>query len=466
MLNFRKHTVGIGALSFVVVLGLRISWVPGVAFAADMETEVLAKSTFDLERMLLTVPVTIGNGQYRFALATSHTSVLSAPFAKRLPRLPPDIDQRDEPFQGFYFRRAPQAFISGLPLQFPTRFVECGHTDACGDHFVRIDGVIGLDVLAQHLVEIDFDSGTIRFLKSVPKDAGERLAISTLQKQPRMCAVVIKAQCCDGQLDDFYVDLENPDAISLCWPAYRRFLEKKQIRRLHSESTFGTNQCRQCIVGTATSMRLGHFETTNVRANVAGDNIIGLGYLSRFVVTFDFPNGSMYIRPGKRFRAIDGQDVSGLFAKWKQNSLEVVHCEAGGPADNAGIQVGDVVIAVDGLPVSRDTQATFRSKLRLEGTSLQMQVKRDGTVMNVNLKLEPAPGKVIDNLDQLGAPLPEGNGGFQPRTAPHELPDRPQPEETEKEEGAVIDAKAERPHQKQRATHDPDCVQRRFAILP
>jgi hypothetical protein len=39
---------------------------------------------------------------------------------------------------------------------------------------------------------------------------------------------------------------------------------------------------------------------------------LGLSFLSRHIVTFDFPNGRVYFEKGKEYKKVDETDMSGL----------------------------------------------------------------------------------------------------------------------------------------------------------
>jgi hypothetical protein len=243
----------------------------------------------------------------------------------------------------------------------------------------------------QHVVQIDFDQGKIRFLRKIPEDAGEQFEIISLRKRPRLCAVTVRAQCCSEPAAEFSVELECPDAIYLRSAAFHGLLKKGELRWPHIESTFDTSEAPISFVGTAKTFKLGRFETNDVRAVAHLDNVIGLGYLSRFVVTFDFPNGAMYLRPGKQFERVDDYDGSGLHATMTDKALRVVFCTPKGPAHRAGVTREDTIVEINGQPVNRKNQAEFRRRIREPGAKLQVHFKRDGEDHHVELELPAIP---------------------------------------------------------------------------
>ncbi|MFK8114899.1 MAG: Do family serine endopeptidase [Rubripirellula sp.] len=58
------------------------------------------------------------------------------------------------------------------------------------------------------------------------------------------------------------------------------------------------------------------------------------------------------------------------------------------PAANAGLQPGDVIMSVDGKPVTSSTRLVNYIASRPPGASVQMVVNRDGQVMNVQVNLQ------------------------------------------------------------------------------
>ena len=401
----------------------------GRVVAAEPGSPVLVEFDFDPGEPQLTIPFQLGKERYRFGFATRDSTSFRKSFADTLPRLPPEVDAPDHPIVAL--RQAPIVRLGPMTIRFPKSFVECGLSDIENKCFSQCDAIAGLDVLAQHIVQIDFDERKIRFLRTVPEKPGDRFEIASLQRRPRLCAVTVKAQCGSGPAEEFSVELERPDAIYVSSSTCLRLLEKGEFWRPHDESTFDSSPLATRVVGTASSFTLGRFETKDVRTVIYRDNIIGLGYLSRYVVTFDFPRGAMYLRPGKQFDRQDAYDASGLFATMRDNALEVIFCDIGSAAHEAGLQEHDAIVALDGQPVSRMNQSSFRKTILQRGRTVHVHFKRDGVDHNVEMKLpafspRKAGGKLhpidYDRAREYILPFPSRGSPFD---LPEAEPDEP-----------------------------------------
>jgi S1-C subfamily serine protease len=124
-----------------------------------------------------------------------------------------------------------------------------------------------------------------------------------------------------------------------------------------------------------------------VRLVKGRENRLGLGYLRRYRVTIDFPHQRLLLAQGNQFADSDRDPICGLSFLFKPNRLEVMAVDEKGPARAAGILAKDVIVALDGKPVSKWKSSEIRELLASEGKTVQMTVERDGKRTEVSFTL-------------------------------------------------------------------------------
>ncbi|HUY32939.1 MAG TPA: SUMF1/EgtB/PvdO family nonheme iron enzyme [Pirellulales bacterium] len=117
-------------------------------------------------------------------------------------------------------------------------------------------------------------------------------------------------------------------------------------------------------------------------------NLLGLAYLSRYLVTFDFPNSVLYLRPGKVYSSPPlFYDLSGLELERQGAATIVAQANRNGPGDAAGLREGDSILAIDGRDTRGMSLFAVERGLRLEGRH-DLDTRRDGQERRVVLALD------------------------------------------------------------------------------
>ena len=74
---------------------------------------------------------------------------------------------------------------------------------------------------------------------------------------------------------------------------------------------------------------------------------------------------------------------------------------AGSPAETAGLEVGDVVVSVDGAEVSAPSELQAAIDDRTPGESLPLAILRDGEASRLTVRLGTRPARVTVGRQRL-----------------------------------------------------------------
>lgn len=121
------------------------------------------------------------------------------------------------------------------------------------------------------------------------------------------------------------------------------------------------------------------------------DGNIGSALLKRFVVTFDYARQKLYLRKIQPQPADVGTfDRSGLWLNAQGGGFTVMDVAGNSAGAAAGLEVGDVITAIDGRPAVAEQLADVRRMLRMNpvGTRVEVAVRRRESQRTVSLTLK------------------------------------------------------------------------------
>ncbi|MFZ0323200.1 MAG: PDZ domain-containing protein, partial [Actinomycetes bacterium] len=125
-------------------------------------------------------------------------------------------------------------------------------------------------------------------------------------------------------------------------------------------------------------------------ASGPGGGSVGLGFAipSEFAVQV----ADQLIADGRVSRPTLGLQVQTLPlpAGSSAGGLYVVSVQSSGPAENAGLQAGDVITSVDGQPATSADQLVLVTVTGQPGDKVPLEYERDGTSHSTELTLGPA----------------------------------------------------------------------------
>ena len=84
--------------------------------------------------------------------------------------------------------------------------------------------------------------------------------------------------------------------------------------------------------------------------------------------------------------------IIGVQIEDSQDGPRVVEVNSGGPADEAGVQPGDVITSVDGRPVTNTTELIVTIREKAVGDTVTLTVERDGAEVELQMTLTASDG--------------------------------------------------------------------------
>jgi hypothetical protein len=329
------------------------------------------------------VPARVGNRAFNFLVDTgtkctflnSQSGLLGKPLFTR-----PERARSGRRWAGREVYVAPPMHLGGYTLITLTQALDLGEWELLG---AKIDGVIGMDFLQNHVVQFDFDRGRLRFLDSVPPNAGERFQLL----EGHGIRPHVKFGVADGEPKPYLLDTGNDLSVMLTIAEFGELQRARAIKfneRSVGLTFFGR---RDSLGGAATRTALGPFVHKEVVVDTWAGNALGLGYLSRYLVTFDFPGGAVYLRKGRAFAAVKNRDMSGINVLVESGRFVVDYAVDASPGSKAGIGSGDVIRRIDGHRADNFSLFELRKRLSEPGRTVTLTVERGGAERDIRVKL-------------------------------------------------------------------------------
>lgn len=249
-------------------------------------------------------------------------------------------------------------------------------------------GMVGFETFRRFVTRIDYGKSTLTLINPKafdPTDAGTPVHFVFNQSIPEVEGSF------EGIPARFDVDTGSRAELTLTKP----FAEKNGLRAKHPKGVdtvdgWGVGGPSRAYVTRGATMTVGPVKIDNVvtamatqkKGAFAGGEYqgnIGGGILKRFVVTFDYDHQIMYLKPLPEPVADTGTfDRAGMWFNQGSNGFKVVDVTANSPAAKAGLEPGDLITLVDGVPAKTMALYDLRKRLRNDapGMAITFGIKR------------------------------------------------------------------------------------------
>jgi len=271
-----------------------------------------------------------------------------------------------------------------------------------------IKGIVGMDFLRSCIIRIDFDHGKIAFLRSVGKHLGTALPFNTTDDYRPLIRPEIPGY---GQ-EPFIVDTGCSCTGGICKKTYDELLRRQLIKPSgHSRCTTllggdADENVAEFRSGILAALRLANWSHCDLRFDELASSTLGLGYLSRYIVTIDFPRQVMYLKEGLALTRPDKDDLSGLALVRIKGETVVWGVRENSAAAIGGIKVKDVLIKMDDEKAEALSLFALRNALCCEGRTIRFTIRRGTEERLVSLRLADKPEREIDAIENSPRQMP------------------------------------------------------------
>ncbi len=269
---------------------------------------------------------------------------------------------------------------------------------------IKIHGLIGYDLLSRFVVKIDYLAKIITFYHPQYfnyRGKGEKFKISIEEMKPYIHA---EATLTAGTIPvKLILDTGAGHSLSLEQGAHPSI----QVPHRHIPSSLGVTLNGNVFgaIGRIDKMKIGSFEldkvitsfpdTSSLRfiRNVAGrQGNLGLGVLKRFLLIFNYPENELILKPNKHFKEPFEFSTSGIELIAESPHYKIIkigYIRKESPAYQAGVMVGDEVIAIDDKITSQITlNEAYKVLNKKDGKRTVLLLKRANKLFFVEVLLK------------------------------------------------------------------------------
>jgi hypothetical protein len=262
-------------------------------------------------------------------------------------------------------------------------------------------GLLGYDFLSRFVVEVDYVAKTIALYDPAAHayaGSGERVPFIMEEGHPHVASriSVPGAPPIDA---DMVLDCGAADTVNLASPFVKahRLLELARSKPAGAPNTMAGSEkeffAQTSVRGRISAITLGGFTvsdvpinlmmgTTGAYASLSFSGTIGEGVLRRFKTIYDYSRRVMVLEPNADFGTpFAGRKTFGatfLADGSDYTVFTVTGVRKASPAEAAGLETGDVVVALDGRPAKEFRLADLRRALSADGTRHVLGIRRSG----------------------------------------------------------------------------------------
>jgi hypothetical protein len=209
---------------------------------------------------------------------------------------------------------------------------------------VKIWGCIGADCFSSRIVRIDPDVCRISMLPAGTAATADWGTPSNCRARGTWMLVPVVV---GGQTVWCNIDTGDGGSVSLPRAVFDKVLKSGES---HDDLVATAAGMADGMTALLPELQLFGRKVPGVSISVTDNSYgsVGMGILSRFVLTIDYPRSHVYARRSRSFDHQDTPERSGIGFVRRNGQVVVAYLESGGAAERAGAHFADVVLSING----------------------------------------------------------------------------------------------------------------------
>ncbi len=260
---------------------------------------------------------------------------------------------------------------------------------------IKIDGIIGYSVIKQFIIKVNFDSLRLAFYSpgEIKYPRGGRTF------HPSFTALPIQSLTIEDERQirpKFYIDTGAGLSLLLTEQLVSDSSFFKKKRKPLPILAQGLGGKKPIMITVSKKVKIGPYTFKKVPTHILDDTynvisypflggLIGNDLLRRFNMIINYPAKEIHLKPNSHYKDVFDYSYSGMNLYNIDGVIEIQDVALNSPAKKAGLQDGDVVVAVN-KNFTNNIQ-TYKDLLSKANTTVPIIIIRDEKLIDIRLKV-------------------------------------------------------------------------------